>query len=622
MRKYQGILIIILIISSLLCSKIILKSSSLPENQTIYIKPQKYIFDTNNATIGTKFNVTVWVSSDSYPWDLMMFQVYLIFNHQYINITTLNGNLRAWPNQNLGGRSWDSEYVFYGKGGGAIGNPVYYYLDDSHGAIMLGDLLANQISISSPKKLACFEFEIKALPDAGEIFSCDLNIDNSDTYLFNNEGPISGVTKQDGYYEISSPAPPPPAVGAQLSVEPEEIIDPTMVPSSIFDVNITILNVTKMITCEFNLTYDPHVIQWMGIRAFKIYDQTPTMSINSNGELGYIWVKLDYQNPISTYTSTSLINLMFHVCNYGATVLDLHDTVLLNATGQPIEHEAKDGFFMSLIRDVAITNIFLSRTWAYRGWPVNITLTVLNLGNINETFNVTAYYGENPIETVKIIDLPPNVPTNITIIWDTSSVDGGTYTIKGEVSTVPYEFNITNNILVGDSVSILTIKHDIAIIDISTDRTWAYQGQEININVTVKNTGETHETFDITVFYNEEILTQQSNELAPNAEIILSLVWNTSTVEPNKNYTIWAETSPIPYEYNMTNNRYVNGVIEVRILGDVNGDGKVNMVDMWLVQEAFGASPGNPRWNPYADIDGSQRVDMLDIYIIQKNFGK
>jgi hypothetical protein len=71
----------------------------------------------------------------------------------------------------------------------------------------------------------------------------------------------------------------------------------------------------------------------------------------------------------------------------------------------------------------------------------------------------------------------------------------------------------------------------------------------------------------------------------------------------------------------VTNNSYINGVIEVRRVGDVNGDGRVDMVDMWLVQKAFGSSPGHPRWNPYADIDGSQRVDMLDIYIVQRAFG-
>jgi len=625
MKKAQSIFIIFLIITTvLLGSKTAINSLSSP-GQTIYIEPQKYIFDINNATIGTKFNVTVWVSSDSYPWNLMMFQVYIIFNHQYINVTTSNGNIRAWPNQNLGGRNWDSEYVFYGQGGGAIGSPVYYYLDDSHGAIMLGDLLAGETSVPSPKKLACFEFEVKALPAEGETLSCTLNIDNSDTYLFDSQGPISDVTKQDGYYEISSPAPPPPPpppVGTQIAVEPEEIIDPTMVPSSIFDINITILNVTEMITCEFNLTYDPNVIQWIGIQAFKVYGQTPTMTINSNGEAGYIWTKLVYQDPISTYTLTPLVNLVFHVKNYGASVLDLHDTILLNVTGQPIEHEAKDGFFMSLIRDVAITDIFLSRTWAYKGWPINITLTVLNLGNINETFNVTAYYDETPIETVEIVDLPPNVPKNITITWDTSTVDSGTYTIKGEASTVPYEIDTTNNILTGDEVLILALKHDIAITSISTDRTWVYQGQEVNINVTVKNIGDTSETFNITVYYNESILfEEQIIELAPNIEITLSIVWNTSTVEPHNNYTLWAETSIIPYEYNMTNNRYINGIIEVRILGDVDGDGKVNMVDMWLVQGAFGASPGHPRWNPYADIDGSQRIDMIDIYIVQKEFG-
>ncbi len=58
------------------------------------------------------------------------------------------------------------------------------------------------------------------------------------------------------------------------------------------------------------------------------------------------------------------------------------------------------------------------------------------------------------------------------------------------------------------------------------------------------------------------------------------------------------------------------------ILGDVNGDGKVDMKDVGIVAKAFGATPSNPRWDPTADLDGDGKIDMKDIAIVAANFGK
>jgi endoglucanase len=58
------------------------------------------------------------------------------------------------------------------------------------------------------------------------------------------------------------------------------------------------------------------------------------------------------------------------------------------------------------------------------------------------------------------------------------------------------------------------------------------------------------------------------------------------------------------------------------ILGDVNGDGKVDMKDIAIVAKAFGATPSAPRWNPAADVNGDMAVNMVDIAIVASNLGK
>jgi hypothetical protein len=57
------------------------------------------------------------------------------------------------------------------------------------------------------------------------------------------------------------------------------------------------------------------------------------------------------------------------------------------------------------------------------------------------------------------------------------------------------------------------------------------------------------------------------------------------------------------------------------LLADLNGDGKVNILDIAIVAKAFGSKPGDPNWNPIADLNGDQVVDILDIALISENYG-
>ena len=57
-------------------------------------------------------------------------------------------------------------------------------------------------------------------------------------------------------------------------------------------------------------------------------------------------------------------------------------------------------------------------------------------------------------------------------------------------------------------------------------------------------------------------------------------------------------------------------------LGDVDGDGKVDMRDISLAIAAFNSFPNTPRWNVFADLDENGRVDMRDVVLVVLNFGK
>jgi hypothetical protein len=58
------------------------------------------------------------------------------------------------------------------------------------------------------------------------------------------------------------------------------------------------------------------------------------------------------------------------------------------------------------------------------------------------------------------------------------------------------------------------------------------------------------------------------------------------------------------------------------ILGDLNGDGKVDVKDVSDVALHLGSYLGHERWDPHADVNGDGKVNIFDIAIVCRNFGR
>lgn len=61
---------------------------------------------------------------------------------------------------------------------------------------------------------------------------------------------------------------------------------------------------------------------------------------------------------------------------------------------------------------------------------------------------------------------------------------------------------------------------------------------------------------------------------------------------------------------------------EVILITDIDEDGKVSIVDIFLVILAYGSEPGDENWDPRADIDKSGKVNIVDVYLVIMDFGK
>ncbi len=162
----------------------------------------------------------------------------------------------------------------------------------------------------------------------------------------------------------------------------------------------------------------------------------------------------------------------------------------------------------------------------------------------------------------------------------------------------------------------------VLVTEITPSTTWVYQGHVVNVNVTVSNVGGSAEKVWVTLFYN----------LA--AELIIGAYTSAVILNMGQNYTFpftWNTTGiPINYPgYTLTavamisgGSNTLSGNITVRLIGDVNGDGKVDLRDLALAARAFGSTPTSPNWNPAADINGDGKVDLKDIALIARNFGQ
>jgi len=166
-------------------------------------------------------------------------------------------------------------------------------------------------------------------------------------------------------------------------------------------------------------------------------------------------------------------------------------------------------------------------------------------------------------------------------------------------------------------------RHDVAIIDVVASTNVTYAGRLVYINVTAENQGNTAETFNVSAYYDAQLIgSVVVSDLAPGANITLGFVWDTSGVAPCQWYNITGKASIIPYETDVADNVFVDGSVKIKMLGDINGDGVINIYDLRIVAKAYGTKIGDPRWNEDADLYKDGRINIYDLVCIGRNYGK
>jgi parallel beta-helix repeat protein len=162
--------------------------------------------------------------------------------------------------------------------------------------------------------------------------------------------------------------------------------------------------------------------------------------------------------------------------------------------------------------------------------------------------------------------------------------------------------------------------HDLGI-SVSLSKTVVLEGynRTISMNVTVINYGVQAETFNFTSQIGSA-LQEQTVALTQRNSTLLVLSFNV-TGWGKGNYTLYCQALPVPDETDTSDNTY-QGLFVVSILGDINGDCKVDMKDVGYVARRFQIGPTSLLWNPNADINDDLKIDMKDIGTVARHFGE
>jgi thermitase len=223
------------------------------------------------------------------------------------------------------------------------------------------------------------------------------------------------------------------------------------------------------------------------------------------------------------------------------------------------------------------------------------------------------------------VHLDPGTNVTLGFTWDTLGLSLGEYYVKAVAVPLLGELDLNNNELTGGTIEILW-RHDVAVINVTASRLWIYEGQNLTVDVTIADKGDAIENVTVRIYFNistSEIVGKGTiGNLSQGENRTVTIMLNLANVTGCNNNTLTTMAMIAGPEYNPSDNTLTGPTITMRFLGDINGDGKVDITDVAFAAKAFGSKAGGRRWNPDADLNFDGRIDIIDVARCAKNFGK
>ena len=104
---------------------------------------------------------------------------------------------------------------------------------------------------------------------------------------------------------------------------------------------------------------------------------------------------------------------------------------------------------------------------------------------------------------------------------------------------------------------------------------------DVIVYYTIRATDYTIGTANVTVYANTTVIARQTITITNRNSTTVTFTWNTIGFDRGV-YTITATADRVQYEIDITDNTYTNGLVLVTKVGDVDGNGWTNVIDIIL----------------------------------------
>lgn len=217
--------------------------------------------------------------------------------------------------------------------------------------------------------------------------------------------------------------------------------------------------------------------------------------------------------------------------------------------------------------DISIIDVTTSAAQVFVGDIVQIYVSIVNKGNSSETFDVSVYYNSSLIETRNVAGLASLAEISLSFSWNTESIEPGMYQM---IASAPFlgDAQPSDNILQDGFVEIMNgppQAHDVAVLNVVPHSRFVSVGQIVSVSVTVKNKGNNTESFYVTTYYGNLVISKTLvTGLAPSAQLDLNFEWNTTGV-PLGFYVISAVADTVEGETRTADNTFIDGTVTISL---------------------------------------------------------
>jgi hypothetical protein len=350
-------------------------------------------------------------------------------------------------------------------------------------------------------------------------------------------------------YESIEVKPKAPPVVHDIAIVNVTISETTLYIGDVLHINVTAVNKgTESESFDVKTYYGAAVIESLHVEALEPSEKITLFSLWNTSDVEEGYYRISALAPLAEDANSA-------------------DNAFIDGV---VQVKAKPPPPPTLYHDIAVLNVTPSVESVYIGDVVEVRVVVGNQGNFTETFDLTTFYNSSAIGILHIEDLQPDGQRQHVFFWNTQSVFEGKYVLSAHANPVSGEIEVANNLFV-DGVVDIKVKpvppppevHNVAVLNVVPSSYSIYRGDELDIDVTVKNRGNHVESFNVTLYYNSSVLgVYLVTDLGASAEKTIEVIWDTGKVVKGS-YVLSAHAANVSGEVDISDNYYKDGTVKI-----------------------------------------------------------